>query len=188
MADSKKPAKPGWGMCRAAIKNWPRPGVVALVKELYDLSEENRRFLHARLLPQHIGETVEQAKRTLRRMLSANTAFNGHFQHIEVKRFIDRFAKGCDDPAALGDLLLTDLEAGCATMGEIGDYPEMVDHVYATLQRLEKTLKLLPRESIVPLVERLNALAKKWGMEFGYGISDELVGFAAFWSGRVGGG
>jgi len=185
MAQAKKPPKPGWGKCKATIKNWPRPGVVALVKELYDLSEENRTFLHARLLPQHMGETLERSKRKLRSMLSVSTAWNNHFRHVDVKRFIDRFEKASDDPAAVADLLVTDLEAGFATLAEIGDYEEMVDHLYATLSRLEEMLEIVPRESRVALIERLNALAEKWGAEFGYGISDELVGFAQFWSGRM---
>jgi hypothetical protein len=44
---AKKSAK-SWSACKQVIQQWPRPGVIALIHELYRLSEENRNFLHAR--------------------------------------------------------------------------------------------------------------------------------------------
>jgi len=185
MAKSRKQSV-GWGACKAAMRDWPRPGVIALVKELYDLSDENRRFLHARLLPDKSEQTVEQTKAKLKRMLSAQSVFNNHFQHAQVKRLIDQYAKASDDPAAVADLLITDLEAGFATFSQVGDFEPMVDHLYATLERLDKCLETLPREpALTAFVLRLNDLAAKWGAEFGYGISDELSGFAADWDEKV---
>jgi hypothetical protein len=35
------------------------------------------------------------------------------------------------------------------------------------------------------MIERLNALAEKWGEEFGYGVSDELVALAKNWLKRL---
>jgi hypothetical protein len=44
-------AAESWAGCKRVIQSWPRAGVVALVQELYRLSHDNRRFLHARLPP-----------------------------------------------------------------------------------------------------------------------------------------
>jgi hypothetical protein len=184
MAKSRK-SSIGWGACKAAMRDWPRPGVLALVKELYDLSDENRRFLHARLLPDQSEQTLDQTKQKLKRMLSVEAVFGDRFQHGQIKRLIDQYAKATDDPGALADLLITDLEAGFATFSQVGDFEPMVDHLYATLERLDKCLETLPRETLTVLVPRLTDLAAKWGAEFGYGISDELSGFAADWDERV---
>ena len=159
--------------------------MIAIVKELYDLSDENRRFLHARLLPEQALQTLDDAKRKLKRMLSVQAVFGDDFKHADIKRFIDQYAKATDEPTLLADLLITDLEAGLATFNEIGDDEAMVDHLYATLARLDKCLNSLSPEALAPHVERLNQLAEKWGAAFGYGISDELTDFAADWKQRA---
>jgi len=169
------------------MRYWPRPGVIALVQELYHLSEENRRFLHARLLPQKSAETVESTKRKLRQLLSTSVVFNNKFSHAALKRVIDQYAKASDDPIAIADLLLTDLDEAFQTFSEVGDDEAIVDHLYATLYRLHDLLQTVEARSLPPLAERLKGLAEQWGGEFGYGISDELSGVSAYWQERVSG-
>jgi hypothetical protein len=181
MAKSRKPSI-GWGNCKSVIRTWPQPGVVALVRELYDLSDENRQFLHARLLPQNADQTLAAAKAGLEKILNYNAAIRGRFSHREIKKLIDRYAKATDDPARLCDLLIVDMDEGFATMGQLGDYEEMVDHLYWAIGRLNEELVKVQREMLGPLVERLSDLANQWGRSFGYGISDEIKGMAMYWS------
>ena len=102
MATERKPAAAqGWGACKRALKDWPRPGVVALVQELYRLSDENRRYLHARLLTEHAAESLAAAVKAVKQMISADVVFRGRFRHADVKRIIDQFGKASDDPAAV---------------------------------------------------------------------------------------
>src|SRR2546421_12652037 len=108
MAMSKK-SSVGWGACKAAMRDWPRPGVIALLKELYELSDDNRRFLHARLLPDKAEQTLDETKRKLERMLSVQTVYADDFKHAQIKRVVDQYAKATDDPAAVGVLLLPHL-------------------------------------------------------------------------------
>ena len=184
-ANRKSPRTDGWSACKRVLKDWPRPGVVALVQELYRLSDENRRFLHGRLLST-AGQTNEAAVadtiKAVRRLMTPSAIWNGRFRHVDVKRIIDRFAKAVDnDPAALGEVLLADLDAACQTLGDAGDYEPLVDHIYATMERLDECLQLLSPDAATPLVARLGGIASRWGASFGWGVSDELAGMAEYW-------
>jgi len=53
--------KPSWANLKQKIKLWGRPELLALLKELHDLSPENRLFLQARLLPDASnGDALEE--------------------------------------------------------------------------------------------------------------------------------
>jgi hypothetical protein len=185
MAKQKRSAT-SWSACKTVIKNWPAAGLQGLVHELYQLSKDNQRFLHARLLPEASAQTLEQTSRALAKVLSVSSVFADRFRHADAKQIIDQYAKATDDPVALCDLLISDLERSCKTFSEVGDFEPMADHLYATLNRLEKVSADLPTESLVNLSPRLKDLAQTWGRSFGYGISDELIYFASEWLRRAG--
>jgi hypothetical protein len=177
----KKKSTPGWGACKAAMRNWPQPGMLALIQELYELSDDNRRFLRARLLPEQAGQTLEETKRRVEKLLTVDRIFANRFSHSDVKKVIDQYAKASDDPAAVAELLITDLEMSFDSFAQVGDYDAMVDHLYSTFGRLDKVLKTLPKEKVVLVAEQLDDLAAQWEGKFGYGISDELSDMAADW-------
>jgi hypothetical protein len=104
----RKANLPNWSACKSAIKDWPTPGLRALIQELYKLSDENRRFLHGRLLPQAVEGTITDAVRALGRLISPSAVWNGHFRHADAKRVVDQFAKATDDPAAVAHQQLED--------------------------------------------------------------------------------
>ena len=169
----------GWNQCKEVLKSWPQRGVVALVQELYRLSDENRRFLHGRLLPQRAAMNLDATAKVLRRMLSVSAVFNNEFRHIKAKRVVDQFEKSAGDPAAVAELLLIDLATTLETFSQVGDCEPLVDHAYATMRRLEKRLVALDASQAQPLVETLSQISDRWSGQFGYGLSDELEGMAA---------
>lgn len=173
-----------WSNAKAVLKNWPPNGLVGLLRELYDLSDENRTFLQARLLPDKPEVALAAAKRKLRQSVSVSAVFNGRFKHNESKRIIDQYCRANDDPLAEADLLVVDLEQSLRTFSEVGNSERLVDHVYASLARLDKVMTLVPADVAGSILERTTALARRWGGEFGYGISDELCGYAEKWNER----
>jgi hypothetical protein len=182
---ASKRSSTGWAHCKKVVSDWPQSELIGLLQELYRLNDTNRRFLDARLLPDRAEQTLDDAKAKLGRMLSSQAIFRGSFRHADVKRFITEFAKGAKDPALIANLLVSDLEYACEAFKEVGDYEPIVDHLYAIVRLLDKHLHELDLEARAPLVERLNELAKAYRSSFGYGISDELVGFAGYWKERT---
>ncbi len=174
-----------WSACKAAIKSWPAPELTELVHELYKLSPENQRFLHARLVPEASQQTIDQIKNALRRVLSPSSVYNDRFSHAETKKIVDQFARAADDPASVADVLIADLGMAFQTFQTVGDFEPIVDHLYATLYRLDKVLATLPREQLIRLIGPIDQLAEAWGDKFGYGISDEMHECAENWRHRV---
>jgi hypothetical protein len=176
----------GWAACKRALAEWPLTGVLGLLRELYDLSPENRAFLQARLLPREAaGKAAGAVERRLRGMASRSAVCGGSFRHVDMKRVVDQFAKGTDDPALVAQVLISDLESSCATFEAVGDFPPLVDHLLAVITRLYKLLPTVPRPRLAPLAERLARLADAYRLSFGYGVSDEPGGLADSWTARA---
>jgi hypothetical protein len=181
----RKQRAASWAACKRAISDWPRPGVVALLQELYHLSDDNRRFLHSRLLEQLTDYNREDARRALAKLISPTAVFNDRFRHSDAKRIIDQYAKATDDDAGVADLLIADIDMTLETFNEVGDDVPLVDHAYASIERLHKTLERLHPDVARPLVEQLARVSTRWANRFGYGLSDELKGLADEWRDRL---
>lgn len=173
----RKTSKTNWPACKAVINDWPVSQLSDLLHELYNLNEENRRFLGARLVP--AKASLDEARSELKNILSASSVYDGNFKYADAKRIIDQYAKASRDPIAVTDLLCSDLEMSLASLRQVGDFSNLVDHFYASMARLGKLIAKLPNPSQRALAKHIGDLAKKWNGKFGYGISDELNDFAA---------
>ena len=175
-----------WAACKRVLARWPRPGLLALVQELYKLGEENRRFLHTRLLDEFGESNLNEIRAQIEKLVSPSAVYRDRFSHTDVKRLIDQYAKAGGDPAGVAGLLVADIAATCATFAEVGDFEPLVDHAYASMDRLHKTLESLDAAAARPVAETLSVVASRWSDRFGYGLSDELDGLAAEWRDRLG--
>jgi len=181
----RKQRAASWAACKRAIADWPRPGVIALVKELYDLSDDNRRFLHARLLERLTDFNRAEARRKIAKLITPANVFNNRFRAGDVKRVIDQYAKATGDDAGVAELLLADLSATLEVSNEFGGDERLIDHAYTSMERLHKTLERLAPAHALPVVISLQKLAERWYGQFGYGLGDELDGLAAEWEDRL---
>lgn len=184
MAKRKQRAA-SWAACKRAMADWPRPGVVALVKELYDLSDDNRRFLHTRLLDRLEDYNLGEARRMIRKLINPAVIYGDHFRHSDLKRVVDQSAKAAGNPAGVAFLLVSDIDASLKTFAEVGDFEAVVDHVYASMRRLHQALAELDADAARPVVDSLVEVAGRFSGKFGWGMSDELDALAAEWAGRV---
>jgi hypothetical protein len=174
-----------WAACKSTIAAWPLPGVIELVHELYQLSDDNRRFLHARLL-EHLGDSnLEDARRKIRKLMNPTAVFNSRFRHGDVKRVIDHYARATGDDAGIAGLLVADIEASLETFSECADDERIADHVLTSVERLHKTLERVAPDDARPVVDALAHIANDFAGEFGYGVSDEVEGLASEWQDRL---
>lgn len=121
MESRKIRSGPSWSACKQILKDWPRPGLISLLQQLYKLNATNRRFLQARLLPQHHEETLKDAERAMKSLLEPSHLFHHNVEHNRLKKIVDAFEKSINDPAVVARLLVKDLSLSSHALEEVRD-------------------------------------------------------------------
>lgn len=173
------PKQPTWPATRRALKSASPEAVLDLLHGLYQLSPDNREFLHARVFPTpgHAA-AILAAQDKLLDIVGPNAIYRNHrFSQAEAKRIIDHLEKSTEDPAAVADLLVFDLRESLASFDDVGDYEPLVDHCFASMTRLEKLWPKLTPADRARFLSPLQSLARTYANRFGYGLSDELEDF-----------
>jgi len=102
----KKSKKPGWIDVKKSIGSFDRSQLINIVKDLYQLSESNKTFLHARCL---VGDdSLKQYKKIIFHSLYPDVMDkNDKFDFDRAEKAIKDYAKatGDDEGAADFDLL-----------------------------------------------------------------------------------
>ena len=165
-------SEPRWADLQAQLSAYDRKALVALVRDLYRVSAENRRFLHARLL----GSQAELA--TYRRQV-ADAIFPDPLSRRplrlgEAQRLIRHFRRATEDVAGTVDLMLTLVEAGTEQAADLGYGDERYfTALEGVIHDAVKALKTLPGESRERVVARLRRVANR-GASIGWGYGDYL--------------
>ncbi len=169
--------KRGWSEIKAHLRTLDHRSLLALVGDLYRASEDNRRFLHARLLEPKT-ELSEH-----RRLISA-AVFPDPFSRRpirigEAKRLIREYNLATGDAGRTVDLMLTMVEAGTEQAVDLG-YGD--DKYFASLETaIDGAVKLLadlPAESRREATERLVRIANR-AADIGWGYGDYVCEIAA---------
>src|ERR1700688_3400010 len=104
MAKRQSNSKPTWTHVKAKLADVDRPGLLALVQDLYAASKENQLFLHTRF---GLGEDVLLPyKQTLERWLSPDIYRNQDTSIVKAKQAIADYKKATGDPAGLAELMV----------------------------------------------------------------------------------
>ena len=175
-----------WSPCKKAIAGWPRPGLVALLKELHDLSDANRRFLEARLIVQDEEAAVHAAAKEISGLLNVRNPMRFELDPRAVYRIVDQFRKATNSSVGQARLLITAIESGFLAFAALGDDEATVNMLFVLCDRLNKVLESLQQVDLSQLLERLQAVADRFSGEFGYGISDEFDAVVAIWCEKSG--
>jgi len=94
-----------WSAIRGQIANWPKPALIALVKDLHDPSPENRYFLRARFDAESAGgETLEKYRRTIVEQFFPARGF-GKLKLAEARKAIRDYRKATGHFAGTIDLI-----------------------------------------------------------------------------------
>ena len=175
-AESFRPGA-NWSAVKGKLSALPRAALVALARDLYRASPENRRFLHARLL----GPAVEIAKyRELVREAIYPDAFSRRSVRLgEAQRLIRHYRQATGDLSGTLDLLLTFVEAGAEQAAVLG-YGD--DPYFVALERaLDEAVEIgqtLSGPAHREFVGRARTLAERASV-VGWGFGDYFVDVAA---------
>ncbi len=179
-AESQTPKRAtGWWAVRRQIAAWPKPALVALVKDLHDASPENRDFLRARFDAENIsGEALESYRRKIVEQFFPQRGF-GKLKLSEARKAIRDYRKATGNVAGTIDLLLTYVENGTAFTNEFGDINE---GYYNSLESaLNELTGLLLGEgqdlyaNIRDRLARLDELANNIGWGYGDYVSEQVA-------------
>src|SRR5262245_10937741 len=172
---SKKPAS--WSNVKASLSSVDRAGLIGVIRDLYDASTANRRFLHARFVP--AAATLDEY-----RDLVVEAVFPDPFSQRPIclrdaGAAITDYKRSTGDLVGVVDLLLTFVEAGTEQAVDLG-YGD--DRYFSTLERklteAASLLEALPDEARGKATARFSRLGK-YHDKVGWGYGDYLADIAA---------
>lgn len=170
MAPERMTRDAGWGAIKAKLKGLDVPELVALIRDLYEASPDNRRFLRGRLVPTS-ADLEEYRGRVIDAVypdpLSRNRVSIG-----EAERLIRHYRLSTRDESGAVDLMLALVEAGTEQAVDLGfgDGESYFASLERVLESVVEALPSLPVSAQSNLVQRLRQVAERSEPTgFGYG-------------------
>ena len=167
-----------WQNIRRQIDGWSKPALIALVKDLHDVSRDNRDFLLARFQAEDAaGEALEKYRhKIVEQFFPAHG--DGKLKLAEARKAIRDYRKATGNLTGTIDLMLTYVENGTEFTHEFGDINESF---YNSLESvLNEMAQLLTREGkeLYPRfrerVQRLATLVDGIGWGYGDAVRDQV--------------
>lgn len=128
-----------WSSVKATISGHDNAALVGLIADLYDYSEQNRSFLHARF---SLGsDPLKPYKKIIDDSLSPDVMKNKPIRIAKGKQAIADYTKAVGDPKGTLELMLFFVESGTSFTLDLGDIDE---NFYLALERMyKKALNML---------------------------------------------
>ena len=164
---AKPRAEKKWGELRAALTPLGSAELVALVRDLYDLSQENRDFLNTRYLTSE--DRLGTYKETLDEALYPDVYKNKPVRIAAAKKALSQYTKATNDEAGTLELMVYFVERGNQFTVEFGDIDEaFYSAMESMFKRVLQTLKRSApevRESFLPRLTAIRDTARNigWG-------------------------
>ena len=173
----KKKASRRWSDVKAQLEACDRPGLIGLVRDLYEASAANRRFLHARFVSG--TGALEEYRDLVREAVSPDPLSDRPVRLRDALTTIKEYERSTGDLAGTVDLILEFVEAGTEQAADLG-YGD--DAYFGALERqVHEVVRLLPTvadEQRRRLEARLIQLGR-FRDQIGYGYGDVLGDVAA---------
>jgi hypothetical protein len=125
---SKKQAL--WSDVKASLNGFDRNGLIGIIRNLYEASSSNRRFLHARFVP--AAAPVDEYRDLVRAAVFPDPLSQRPIRLRDATAAIAEYKRSTGDLGGVVDLLLTFVEAGTEQAADLG-YGD--DAYFATLER-----------------------------------------------------
>lgn len=168
-----------WSNVKSSLGGKTSSELLALVRDLYELSPANRHFLHARFGSN--TQALERYRASIRDALWPDPLGRAGLSVSAGKRLIREYERATGDRAGTVDLMFTFVEAGAGFSQDVG-FGE--DAWFSSLERmlvqaLEGASRLPPetRGALGPRLSALRALVNGMGWGFGDFVRGEVDGF-----------
>ncbi len=165
--------KTSWSSVKTAIAGHDKAALVGLIADLYEYSEQNRSFLHARF---SLGDDpLRPYKKIIDCALSPDVMKNKPIRIAKGKQAIADYTKAVGDPKGTLELMLFFVESGTSFTLDLGDIDE---NFYLALERMyKKAIDLLltfDEETIDAYYNRFEKLVTSTE-NIGWGYHDSLA-------------
>ncbi len=177
-AELKKTPK-GWNAVKSHINDWDAVQFISLLKDLYDISAENRTFIAARVQGESSGDAVLHAYRE--RVIEPFFPKRGDakLKLGEARKAIRDYRKATSDVAGTAELLMTYVENGAQFTHQYGDIDErFYNSIESALDELASLLKGKGRALYPKFGERL-AKVERLTSGIGWGFHDFVADVVA---------
>jgi phosphate uptake regulator len=158
-----------WKSLQKNLERSSSKGLIKLVRALYDLNDQNRRFLCARLVS---GDSnLQDYKAIIRRALYPDVCSKDDRLDLRAgRKAISDFKKASNDPGGVLELMVYYVEEGNKFTVDYGDIDEQF---YSSLESMFdavlRILKKSPDTMVARFLPRLRAVvAKADGIGWGY--------------------
>jgi len=171
MARRQPASKPTWADVKAELARFDRPGLLALIQDLYAAHKDNQRFLHARF---GLGEDVLRPyKETLNRWLWPDVLRRQDTSVVKAKQAISSYKKAVGDPVGLAELMVFYCECAAGFCSDVGYQDD--SYFNALIRMFEQALQIIAQLSGSDrnLIARLDKV-RTISHNFGYGVGVDM--------------
>jgi hypothetical protein len=165
-----KQPTPSWKNVKAKLAEFDRPGLLALVQDLYASGKENQAFLHARL---GLGlDVLRPYKETLARWLWPD--IDQDVSVAKARGAIAAYRKAAGHPAGLAELMVFYCECAagfCADVGyQDGGYFDALVRMFKSALELAAGLPAPEHRRLMVRLRNVRNLSRG----FGYGVGEDI--------------
>ncbi len=167
---TNKNAKGSWSGVKAALRAADQSDLLAVIRALYDVSPDNRRFLHARFFGP--GTELEKYRALILDAMYPNLFGRKPVRVGEAQRLVRHFEQATGDTDATIDLMLTLVEAGTDVAADTGHGDEAYFRALeATLSQVVTKVRAVGTAGRLQWQERLNRIVDR-AAAIGWGYCD----------------
>jgi hypothetical protein len=172
----KKTKKLGWIDLKKAVIKFDHSQLVDIVKDLFQLSEENKTFLYARCLDG--SESLKRYKKVILNCLYPDVMDEKDFFDFDrADKAINDYVKATADDEGSADLMIYYVECGNKFTLDYGDVDEFFyDALIEMFERAIKIVTKIPEKRQRPFRKRLEKIMKS-SDGIGWGYHDDLCHF-----------
>ncbi len=172
----KKPAR--WRKIRGNLREWDKPALIALIKDLHDSSPDNQDFLQARFqAEENEGAALEKYRRRIVEHFFSGRDFEEP-KLTEARKAIRDYRKATGNLTGTIDLMLTYVESGTKFTRQFGDIDApFYDSLESMLRELSRLLLVEGCELYPRFRQRVQRLTSEAG-NIGWGYGDALQEYA----------
>lgn len=163
-----------WLSVRQRFSDWSKPALIALIKDLYEASPDNRDFLQARFqAEENAGAALEKYRRKIVEQFFPARGF-GKLKLAEARKAIRDYRKATGNLTGTIDLMLAYVESGTEFTCQFGDINEsFYNSLESVLNEMAQLLMQQGREIYPQFRERVQSLTTH-ADHIGWGYGDFL--------------